>query len=234
MSPVQSTTVDAGPPRIGPPSMTSATASPSMAATSFASRASGCPDRLADVVGSGPSADASARGAGWSGTRTPIVGVPAASTSGRRTPGWTVSTSVRPPGQKASREDASGGRRDAQTPGLVGVGEQHGHGLLGRPPLRGEQALDGVRQREVRGDPVDGVGRDRDDPAGAQQLDRLGPRRVAVGEDPGRRHETSPAAAAAMASAASRSPLRLASSGGARTSASINRPTPSSSTGAAT
>jgi signal peptidase I len=105
----QSTTVDAGPPRIGPPSSTSASASPSRSAISRASRASGSPDRLAEVVGRGPSSSASARGAGWSGTRTPIVGVPAASTVGRTASGRTGSTNVSPPGQNRSPSTRAAG-----------------------------------------------------------------------------------------------------------------------------
>ena len=107
---------------------------------------------------------ASARGAGWSGTRTPIVGVPAARTVGRRAPGWTGRTSVSPPGQKRSASARGRRRRDAQRPRLRGVGEQHGDRLLGRPALGGEQALDRVGQGEVGRDPVDRVGGDRDDP----------------------------------------------------------------------
>lgn len=49
----QSTTVDAGPPRIGPPSSTRATASPSREAISAASRASASSDRLAEVARKG-------------------------------------------------------------------------------------------------------------------------------------------------------------------------------------
>ena len=55
-SPVRSTTVDASPPADGPPSRIRSIASPSSASISSASRASGSPDRLAEVVGSGPSA----------------------------------------------------------------------------------------------------------------------------------------------------------------------------------
>ena len=57
-------------------------ASPSWARISAASRASGSPDTLAEVVGSGPTAAASARGAAWSGTRSPIVGAPPVSAAG--------------------------------------------------------------------------------------------------------------------------------------------------------
>src|SRR6185369_14399295 len=69
----QSTIVDGGPPWAAPPSRTRATASPSWSRISAASRASGTPDTFADVVGSGPTAAASERGASWSGTRRPIV-----------------------------------------------------------------------------------------------------------------------------------------------------------------
>ncbi len=62
-SPEQSTTVDAGPPWATPPSRIRSTASPSCARISAASRASGSPERLAEVVGSGPTPRARVRGA---------------------------------------------------------------------------------------------------------------------------------------------------------------------------
>ena len=198
---VQSTTVEAGPPRIGPPSMTSAIASPRVAATSAASRASGWPERLADVVGSGPRAAAS-------GSRCRVVRDADADRrgagrqdAGERHLGADRQHQRQAAGPEALGEQRGGRRRDPERPGLRGIGEQHGDGLLGRAPLGREQPLDGVRQREVGGDPVDGVGGDRDDPPGPQQLDGLGARRLAVGEHPGRRHEAATSARAASASA---------------------------------
>ena len=67
-----------------------------------ASRASGRPETLAEVVGSGPTAAASARGASWSGTRNPMVGVPPVSAAGNGTSGRCGTTTVSPPGQHAS------------------------------------------------------------------------------------------------------------------------------------
>src|SRR6266511_1465122 len=73
----QSTIVDGRPPLVRPPSRISSHASPMADSAASASRASGSPERLADVVGSGPSIRDRARGVGWSGTRTPSVAVPA-------------------------------------------------------------------------------------------------------------------------------------------------------------
>ena len=103
-SPEQSTTVEAGPPRAGPPSRTSSIASPEE-----------CVDlgRVATLgpageVGRGRSAaargrGASARGAAWSGTRRPIVGVPGRERLGQPHVRTCRRTRVRPPGQKALR-----------------------------------------------------------------------------------------------------------------------------------
>ena len=64
-SSVHSTTVEAGPPWAGPPSRTRSTALAELVATMpAASRGSGRPGPLADVIGSGPTAAASARGRG--------------------------------------------------------------------------------------------------------------------------------------------------------------------------
>ena len=130
-----------------------------------------------------------------------------------------------------------------QVGSLGGVGEQHRDGLLGRAALGGEQPLDGVRERHVRGDPVDGVRGHGHDPAGAQEANRLGAGGVTVREDPGiaRAHAGARSAAPgpsrsrriSRAASARRVALRAASLGGARTSASIRTAAPSSSTGAA-
>ena len=100
-------------------------ASPSWLAISAASRASGWPETLAEVVGSGPTAAASARGAAWSGTRRPIVGAPPVSAAGRSTSGRCGTTSVSPPGQNAARERR--GAPGAITPiaaAWAGIGEE--------------------------------------------------------------------------------------------------------------
>ena len=151
-------------------------ASPSARRSPAASRASGSPETLAEVVGSGPRSRARARGASWSGTRTPIVGAPA---------GEDPRQDARPgaPGARASARRArtarpAPARAGVTTPSVRGLGrvrEQHRDRLLGRTALDREQPLDGVRERHVRGDPVDRVGRDGDDAPGAQQARR--PRR---------------------------------------------------------
>src|SRR5512135_3232724 len=76
--------------------------------------APGFPDRLADVPVTAPeSPAASARGTGWSGTRSPTVSPPPV-TAGW-TPGSAGSTSVRAPGQNRSmRRTASVGTCRAQ------------------------------------------------------------------------------------------------------------------------
>ena len=92
-------------------------------------------------------------------------------------------------GPEPLAEDRAAGAQDPQRPRLVHVGEEHRDGLLGRAALGGEQALDGVGQRDVRGDPVDRVGGHGDDAAGPQQRHGLGARGVAVRQDSRRRPE---------------------------------------------
>ncbi len=89
--------------------MTIPTAWPSWSTIAAASLASGCPDRFAEVVGSGPTAAASARGASWSGTRSPIVAAPPVNTAGSATSARCGTTTVSPPGQNAAASAAAAG-----------------------------------------------------------------------------------------------------------------------------
>ena len=123
------------------------------------------------------------------------------------------------------------------------VVEQQHDPLVGRPPLDLEQPLDAARRVERDRDPVDRVGRQRDDAAAAQDLDRPRPDRprrrrrsgrVMPGRGIGRLVGARRPRAAPAASSASRSAAARASAGGARTSASIIRATPSSASGGAT
>jgi hypothetical protein len=63
----------------------------------------------------------------------------------------------------------------------LGVGKVNDHGVSGRPPLQRVDLGNRVRVRSVRAEPVHRLGRERDDLAGAQQLDgaRDAPRRRA-------------------------------------------------------
>ncbi len=92
--------------RAGPPSRMRSMASPSCAAISAASTASGCPrDVGRGRRAAARAAAASARGAAWSGTRRPIVGRARRSAPpGRATSGRCGTISVSPPGQNAAAE----------------------------------------------------------------------------------------------------------------------------------
>ena len=108
--------------------------------------------------------------------------------------------------------------------------------LVGRPPLRREQALDAARRIERDRDPVDRVGGEGHDAAGPQDLDRGGTTLRVVGNDP-RGHAGTPTARAPGAPPPRPLPGIRASarraSAGASTSASIIRATPSSANGGA-
>ncbi len=104
---MQPTTVEGIPPVEGPPSSTSSILPSNWASTSCASRGLGPPDRLADVVASGPAARSSSRAKAWSGIRMPIEksGDKLAGNSGRR-----GTTRVSAPGQnRSARRRAAGG-----------------------------------------------------------------------------------------------------------------------------
>ena len=168
--------------------------SPSCSRIAAASVASGSPDTLADVVGRGPTSRARARGASWSGTRSPIVAAPPVSTAGH---GRRVAAGRRRSIRRASRA-ASAAAAGVMTPALGrlrGVVEQQHDPLVGRPPLDREQALDPARRRDGDRDAVDRVGRQRDDPAGPQ--DSTAAARPAVSSGTTRaRHERASIAAA--------------------------------------
>ena len=80
--------------------------SPSCATMPAASVASGTPETLADVIGSGPTPRASVRGASWSGTRSPIVGAPAGQHRRQRDVGALRDDHGQPAGPARRREDA--------------------------------------------------------------------------------------------------------------------------------
>ena len=162
---VTSTTVDGREPGVRPPSRTRSTASPSSATTvgrqraapggrtgSPTSSAAGRPRRRARA---GPGGRAAAR---RSSARPPV------STAGRAASGRRRSTSVSGPGHSAAARAAAAGGNSPIDGGLRGVGEEQGDRLVGRPPLDREQPLDPAGRRERHGDPVDGVGRERDEP----------------------------------------------------------------------
>ena len=239
-------------PPTGPPSRIRSTASPSGATTSAADRASGSPDRFAEVVGSGPTAAASARGAGWSGTRRPIVGAPPVRTGGSVTPAAG--------GRSASGRPARTPRRGREPPASITP-------IVGRPARRrrgaarsrvGRAAALAAKSRsmpprraEAHGDPVDRVGGERHDPAGlaATSRDRPSARPAsgASASEPGDRPGRCRRAAALRGRRRSparaigqpwRSAANRARSGGhsprARTSASMIAAAPSSRTDGAT
>ncbi len=113
--------------------------------------------------------------------------------------------------------------------GLCDVREQQRDRTVGRPLLHAEEPFDSLLGVEIDGDPVDRIGRDGDDPPGAQDANRLGTRLDAVRQRP-RRHPSSCCRndAARRASVAA---FRRAASGRARTSASMSSAAPSASIG---
>ena len=119
-----------------------------------------------------PNARSSCCATGWPGTRTATVSWPPV--MARSTAGARRSTSVSGPGQNFSAS-AIGGRRHRERPALerprmLDVDDQR---MRGRPALQLEDLADGVGIRRVGAESVDRFGRERDDLAFAQRLDRL-------------------------------------------------------------
>ena len=75
---------------------------------------------FAEVVGNGPTARASARGASWSGTRRPIVGEPPVRTSGSPSSGRRPRTMVSPPGQQPAPSATAAGVTTAMSAACAG------------------------------------------------------------------------------------------------------------------
>ena len=124
--------------------------SPSWSRIPAASRASASPETFADVVGKGPTARASARGASWSGTRRPIVGAPPVSAAGQRDlgqPRHDHRQAARPEGAGESR---GRGTHDADRRRLRRVVEQQHDPLVGRSLFHLEQPLDRHRRSRAR------------------------------------------------------------------------------------
>ena len=150
---MQSTTVEAGPP-VRRPAVEDRgrCASPSWATIAAASRASGSPETLAEVVGSGPRA-ARQR------PRRVVVGHPHAD---RRRPAGQRGRQRRRPGaaaRRASGRPASRPRRGPRAAGVIAPiaadlvaasARSSMIPLLGRALLRREQALDAVRRARAR------------------------------------------------------------------------------------
>ena len=107
--------------------------------------ASGTPERFADVVGSGPTPRARARGASWSGTRRPIVGAAAGQHRRPRNVG-ALRDDDRQAAGPARRRERGRSRGDPPGPGRLGhVVEQQHHRLVRWTPLDAVQPLDARR-----------------------------------------------------------------------------------------
>ena len=245
-APVQSTTVEGGPPRAGPPSRIEVDALPELGedlgrvarlgqAGDIGRGRRQRPDGRARAPGArhGPGRAGRSSGSRRSARR-------ATATSGR-----CGTTTVSPPGQHASASAVAAG---PITPIEAAWAAASSSSMIprsgGRRLTRNRRSMPpGVVERD--GDPVDRVGRQGDDAAA-----RAGPR--SPRRDPPRRRrrvralmprprprpgsETDPAVRAAVArvaSSASRTAAAGAAAGGARTSASIIRATPSSASGGA-
>ena len=135
-------------------------------------------------------------------------------------------------------EQCGAGAHDPDRRGLRRRLQEERDALVERPAFHLEQALDATGRGRRDRDPVDRVGRQRDDATGPQDLDRRRPTFHIVGHDAGGHAGTASAAPSAtdrasIAVSASRTDAARAADGDARTSASIIRAAPSSASGGA-
>ena len=167
---LRSTIVDSTPTAHGPPSRTRSTSSPRLARTCAARRRarprrSG--SRSAPRCRRRTPAAARARAAGRA-RAGPTVSRPPVTASG--TPGARRRTSVSGPGQKrvGERRAPRGGTSAAHAGRSSARREVHDHRVVGGPALHGEEARERRRVARVGAEAVDRLGRERDEPARAQ------------------------------------------------------------------
>ena len=136
------------------------------------------PDRLADGATTGPpNARRMSRATGWAGTRIATVSSPAVARSATAQSAVLGSTSVSGPGQNAS---ASRGRRRSKRAirraacEIADMGDQR---IEGGPALGLVEPRDRGRIGGIGAKAVDGLGRERDQPALGQARARQRPRR---------------------------------------------------------
>ena len=114
---------------------------------------------------------------GWAGTRTATVSSPALASSDNPLPARRGSTRVSGPGQKRAAS-LPARRRIRERLRLGQTRHMDDQRVEARPALGGENLGDGAFVCRIAAEPVYGLGRKGDEPAGAQQRggagDRLG------------------------------------------------------------
>ena len=117
----------------------------------------------------GPSKAASrARATGCAGTRTATLSRPASARSATPQSGRFGSTSVSGPGQNAAASfSAAASKRPSAARGVdaADMGDQR---IEARPALGGIEPGDGLAIAGIGAEPIDGLGRERDQPAGGK------------------------------------------------------------------
>ncbi len=136
------------------------------------------PERLAEGATTGPSnALSKACATGCAGTRTAMLSSPASARSATPQSGRFGSTSVSGPGQNAAASRAAAASNWASRLRRLDVRDMGDQRIEGRPALGGVEAGDGLAVARVGAEPIDGLGRKRDQPAlakaGGCGLDRL-------------------------------------------------------------
>ena len=125
------------------------------------------PDKLADGATTGPpKARRMASGRrGWAGTRIATVSSPAVARSATAQSSVLGSTSVSGPGQNASRQRGRGCVEAGDPPGGFEIADMGDQRIEGRPALGLVEPGNGRRVGGVGAEPIDGLGRERDQPA---------------------------------------------------------------------
>ena len=166
----RSMTVDSSPTSVGPPS-TIMSMRPSRSASTWDARVGlGRENRFALGAATGRPAYCDQCPRDWdaTGTRMATVARPAV-TSSRHTRTIACSTIVSGPGQKRAASSRAASRHlDDERRHVVNCRDVNDQRIVGGPLLRGEQSLDRASIERMRTEPVDGLGRKCDEPAGAQ------------------------------------------------------------------
>ena len=127
------------------------------------------PDRLADGATTGPPKTRRiSRATGCAGIRIATVSRPAVARSATVQSGVLGNTSVSGPGQKASASKSAGRVKTGDLPRRAEFADMGDQRIEGRPALGLVEAGDRGRIGGVRAEAVNGLGRERDQPARAQ------------------------------------------------------------------
>ena len=133
------------------------------------------PERLAEGATTGrPKAVRMSRATGWSGTRTAMLSSPAVASSATGQLSAFGSTSVSGPGQNAAASRSAAASKRASSRAAARSGDMRDQRIERGPALGGIEARHRDAVLRVGAEPIDGLGREGDQPAGREAARGLG------------------------------------------------------------